>query len=244
MLLGQVFEKHLAEIGEVAQFLWDKGWAEASAGNYSIHLGEINLDDNYLFNKGFKTDLNSSYPSLANHCFLVSTSGSRMREVAHNPGNYTALLHISSSGKQALLYKHKDCSFDPKPTSELDVHLQLHADLVDKNESARCILHAHVTELIALTQFEDMKSEVKINECLSAIHPEYNLFIPEGLAFIPYMESGTLEIAKKTLDLYKSKRVIIWEKHGMLAIEKDLTSAFDLLDLVAKQAGIYLDYIK
>ena len=35
------------------------------------------------------------------------------------------------------------------------------------------------------------------------------------------------------------RRVVLWEKHGCLAVNQTLTEAFDDLDLLAKSARIY-----
>ncbi|MBT3933630.1 MAG: rhamnulose-1-phosphate aldolase [Bacteroidetes bacterium] len=240
MLFGQIIESHFAEISEIAQILWDKGWAEGSAGNYSIYLGEINFDDNYLFGKGIFKKLNASYPSLANHCILLSAAGSRMRNVAKNPELYTGLLHIAEDGESATLYKHNQNPDTITPTSEMEVHLALHNKAQSTNSTMKAILHAHVTEIIAITQHAHLATAEKINSALKNIHPEFALFIPEGIAYVPFMESGNLEIAQHTLQLSENKKAIIWEKHGMITQAKDLNTAFDLMDLVAKQAGIYL----
>jgi rhamnulose-1-phosphate aldolase len=240
MYFQQEIDKHFSDISRVAQYLWEKGWAEASAGNFSIGLGRTDLSQNYLFTETSTVDLKTSYPALAGHSFLISGSGSRMRDVAQDPKEHSLLLHIAEDTQKAHCYHHHTCQSKPKASSELDVHLHLHVCNLEQNRPENCVLHAHVSEVIALTQLEEIRSEENINKLLAAIHPEFRLFIPEGVALIPYMESGTLDIAKKTIELSRGKRSMIWEKHGMICFEKDLNSAFDLMDIVAKQAAIYL----
>ena len=72
------------------------------------------------------------------------------------------------------------------------------------------------------------------------MHPEMSMLIPEGIGFIPFITPGTERIAKATLEKFAEKRVVIWEKHGVFAIGKDCNQAFDLIDIAAKAARIYL----
>ncbi|MBC8342834.1 MAG: rhamnulose-1-phosphate aldolase [Bacteroidetes bacterium] len=238
MLLKQLLEYRLNEIQEIAQIVWDKGWGEGSAGNYSIGLGKIDLKDNYLFHKGKILSLNSSYKSLAEHSLLISARGARMRDVARNAELLTGLLHISKDGMQATYYKHHKQMYDMAPTSEMDVHLALHS--LENKQNTRAVLHAHVTEIIAFTHYPEFKQEENINQALINMHPEFAQFIPEGVGYIPFMTTGNLQIAEKTAKTAREKSAIIWSKHGMVCHGENLTTAFDLMDITAKQADIYL----
>jgi rhamnulose-1-phosphate aldolase len=71
------------------------------------------------------------------------------------------------------------------------------------------------------------------------MHPETLLFMPNGLGFIPYTLAGTENIAMATLRGFEKHKVILWEKHGCMAVGKSLPEAFDNIDILAKSAKIY-----
>ena len=72
------------------------------------------------------------------------------------------------------------------------------------------------------------------------MHPEYNLFLPEGCGFIDYEISGSNELAQKTRSVFSDKNVALWEKHGAIAFGSNLTEALDKIETVAKASRIYL----
>jgi rhamnulose-1-phosphate aldolase len=100
-------------------------------------------------------------------------------------------------------------------------------------------LHAHVTELVALTQLAPFTSEKAVNTLLWGMHPETILFLPDGVGFIPYTIPGTENIAMATLKGFENHKVVLWEKHGCMTVARNLSEAFDNLDILAKSARIY-----
>ncbi|MDD2331442.1 MAG: class II aldolase/adducin family protein, partial [Candidatus Cloacimonetes bacterium] len=72
------------------------------------------------------------------------------------------------------------------------------------------------------------------------ILPELYIYLPEGIAFANYAPPGSERLRDESLKVLANKKVIIWEKHGILAFGKDLDEAFDYLEIVNKVAGIYL----
>ncbi len=101
------------------------------------------------------------------------------------------------------------------------------------------LLHAHVTELIALTHIREFCSSEALNRLLWGMHPESYLFIPGGLAFIPYDLPGTTDIALASALALQDHSIAIWEKHGVLATGTSVAVAFDNIDLLATSAHIY-----
>ncbi len=222
-------QETLREMAEVAGVLWERGWAERNAGNMS-KLVRGRDGEMVRWRDG---EVESGQ---VQHLFLVSASGCRMRELAKDPGGNVCVLGVDDDGQAEVL---SDDNGKLKPTSELPTHLAIQQMLIRKNAPEKAVLHTHVTELIALTQIEQFKSEDAINQMLWGMHPETKLFIPDGVGFIPYTLPGTRHIGELTRKCFESHQVVIWEKHGCMAIGVSLTEAFDLIDILAKSARIW-----
>ena len=229
-------EKTVTEIAETARYIWEKGWAERNAGNLSMNITglgspvELEKVDNSIIRP-----MPLSLPSLASQVLLVTNTGSRMRDLAKNPWDYLCLIKVDSSGTRFRQWPDKGCA----PSSELPTHLAVHNMLIQINSTATVLLHAHVTELIALTHINKFCSTEALNRLLWSMHPESHLFIPQGLAFIPYDLPGTSDIAFASSLALQDHSVAVWEKHGVLTTGKSVPDAFDTLDLLSKAARIY-----
>jgi rhamnulose-1-phosphate aldolase len=224
------------EMAAVSEYLWHKGWAERNAGNMSVNVTAY-ISQQEDQDNGTEYKLDQAYPGLENQYLLLSGSGTRMRDLARKPAKNICLIRITNGGKYYNLYNSESSSL--MPTSELPTHLSIHEKLISEGRKEKALLHTHVNELIALTQIADYTNKKAINKLLLSMHPETLLFIPEGIGFVPYTLPGTKEIANKTLEALSKHRVIIWEKHGCLAIGEDLFEAFDQIDILAKSANIF-----
>ena len=158
-----------------------------------------------------------------------------MRDLAKNPWNHFCVLKIDASGTHFKQWPEKN----QETTSELPTHLTVHDMLIRTKSTAKALLHTHATELIALTQIREFCSAEALNQLLWSMHPETILFVPKGLGFISYEISGNSGIADETAKTLEHHTVALWEKHGILAIGKTVTDAFDSIDLLAKSAKIY-----
>lgn len=228
-----------AEMAEVASLLWQKGWAEASGGNISVNVTEFYPAIRMDFRTYPMIPLEVKYPALAHHHIFITAKGSRMRTFAKDPGKGICLIKLSKKGDfYQVLYEDQA---DPLvPSSELPSHLAIHNHLVKKGSEDKAIVHTHSHELVALTHDKELKDETRLNRILLTMHTETAYFIPEGIGYVPIEKPGSQELAKATLKALKKHRVILWEKHGCLAIGKDVNEAFDRIDLMAKAAKIYL----
>lgn len=72
------------------------------------------------------------------------------------------------------------------------------------------------------------------------MQPEGIVMFPEGLGFIPYLRTGSVELALETANCARKKKAVIWEKHGILAIADEAEKAFDLLETIAGSFKLYL----
>ncbi|MCX6303684.1 MAG: rhamnulose-1-phosphate aldolase [Bacteroidetes bacterium] len=242
---NDIFQKNelaaeFLQISAIAQILWDRGWAERNAGNFSINVTglfttkELDCLSFYPF-----FPLVKQYPDLARTLFLLSGTGTRMRDMANNPVENVCFVYVNESGSAYHLIDENPGDTSARPTSELPTHLAIQQQLLQKKSPDKVVLHAHVTELIALTQLAQFTSEKAVNSLLWGMHPETILFLPDGVGFIPYTIPGTESIAMATLKGFENHKVVLWEKHGCMTVARTLSEAFDNLDILAKSSKIY-----
>lgn len=219
------------EISEVTQLLHQKGWAEKNAGNFSIMI-----EDEIVFKDYYKShQLVEFYPKLAGNIFLVSGKGMRMRDITKSPSDKTILIKISENGDSYITINDKQVF----PTSELQTHLAIHNMIAERASNEKAVIHTHVNELIALTHIKEFCEQDSLNNLLWQMHPETIMFVPNGVAFVPFELPGSAKIAAKTVDALKNHQIAIWEKHGVFSIAPNLNDCYDLIDIVAKSAEIY-----
>ena len=57
---------------------------------------------------------------------------------------------------------------------------------------------------------------------------------------MPYALPSSVALAEATLEQIKTHDVVLWEKHGTVAVGTDIMDAFDQTDVLNKAATIYL----
>ena len=77
-------------------------------------------------------------------------------------------------------------------------------------------------------------------ELLWSMIPETKAFCPRGLGIVPYQLPGSVELAEATIRELSDYDVVMWEKHGVFAVDTDITAAFDQVDVLNKSALIYM----
>lgn len=221
------------EFRAVAEVLYVKGWAEASAGNMSLRLsvlpeaiGKLAPDPQRIqITTLDMTDLIGDY-------FLVTGSGTRMRDIANEPGKGLCLIKILDDRRFWLL------DGNDKLSSEWPTHAGLHALFKENRNGERAVVHCHPLSLIALSHI--FSSEKEMNERLFRLQNETLLFVPEMLGLIPYAVTGSKSLAKASKEKLKKFRLALWDKHGVIASGKSLNQALDRIEVVEKAAAIYL----
>ena len=127
------------------------------------------------------------------------------------------------------------------PTSELPSHLAVHDYLLAKGSPYRASLHTHPIELVALTHSKKWMEKDVATRMLWSMIPETKAFCPRGLGMVPYLLPSSVELADATLrTLDEGYDVVMWEKHGVFAVDTDIMSAFDQVDVLNKSALIYI----
>jgi rhamnulose-1-phosphate aldolase len=234
------------DIARVAEILWQRGWAERNAGNISVNLTPSNIEhpdagiQDTLFASSPEIPLETPVPDLDGDILAVTGTGTRMRDLARDPLPAICFVRVGTGGLSFQSYCKGNGRALLLPTSELPTHLAIQSLLKQGRSCFTTVLHAHATELIALTHLPQFTDEAALNELLFSMHPEISMFLPNGAGLVPFMTPGNETIAQATLKSFRDHDVVIWEKHGAMAIGGSPSEAFDAIDLVAKAAKIYL----
>lgn len=229
-----------AQLGRVAQYLWERGWAERNAGNFSVNItGFFQPKELERLTAWSFFPYPGGFPGLAGQLLIISGTGTRMRDMAVNPADHICFLYVAGSGDVFHTISVRSDGAPVFPTSELTTHLSIHEQLAEQKKGSKVILHAHVTEVIALTQIALFQSAEAINRLLCGMHPEISQYLPDGVGFVPYTLAGTERMAAETLRGLAGHQAVIWDKHGCIAVSRDPEDAFDTLDLIAKAIRIF-----
>ncbi|MCX6269725.1 MAG: rhamnulose-1-phosphate aldolase [Bacteroidetes bacterium] len=230
----------LAEITRVGRYLWHKGWAERNAGNISVRITGILKEATFDRIAAPELPLSNPFPELAGEIFIMTGTGKRMRDIYTDPFNNTLIIHIEKGGTAYRVISHSiDTLGDLRPTSELSSHLNIHLFLRNNRPNSKVVVHTHPGELIALTHHPDLKNEKVINQLIWSMHPEAIVVLPKGVGLVPYTLTGSHSLGVVTLKALENHDVVLWEKHGCLAVGQGVEEAFDLIDVVSKSADIY-----
>jgi len=127
-----------------------------------------------------------------------------------------------------------------RPTSELPSHLSVHNYLIANGSPYKASLHTHPIELIALTHSKKYLEKDVATNLLWSMIPETKAFCPRGLGIVPYKLPSSVEMAEATIQELADYDVVMWEKHGVFAVDCDIMQAFDQVDVLNKSAQIYI----
>ena len=230
-----------AEIGrvaEVAGYLWQKGWAERNGGNITVNITEW-VDDamRALPALGEAHPIGKALPHLEGCWFYCKGTQKRMRDLARAPMANGSVIRILPGCTRYEIVADAPVL----PTSELPSHLAVHDYLLAKGSPCRASLHTHPIELVALTHSRKWLAKDAATRMLWSMIPETKAFCPRGLGMVPYMLPSSVGLAEATIrTLDEDYDVVMWEKHGVFAVDTDIMSAFDQVDVLNKAAQIYL----
>ena len=160
-----------------------------------------------------------------------------MRDLAQRPMDNGSIIRITDD------CAHYEIVADSpvKPTSELPSHLAVHNYLIGKGSTYKASLHTHPIELVAMSHNPEFLKKDVLTNLLWSMIPETKAFAPRGLGIVPYMLPSSNELADATIKAIDDNYdVVMWEKHGVFAVENDIMSAFDQVDVLNKSANIYM----
>ncbi len=234
-----MLEPFIAAIAEVGQMAWHKGWAERNAGNISVNLtDEISVPARMLRTCA-RVARAFSPENIAGACILVTRTGSRFRDIARSPRENLLLVRIADKlDGYHILWGGAGAA--ARPTSELAAHVGIHSYMRRHGQPHRAVVHTHPTELIVLTHTHRFQSERRLTRMVWSMHPETKIFIADGLGYTRYIMPGSDRLAQATIEELSNHRLVLWEKHGCIAVGPDVLEAFDLIDTANKAAQIYL----
>ena len=225
-------------VAEVAGYLWQKGWAERNGGNITVNVTEwVDEGIRALPAIGAPRPIGKVLPHLKGCWFYCKGTGKRMRDLARDPmGNGSVIRILPDCAHYEIV-----ADAPVAPTSELPSHLAVHDYLLAKGSPYRASLHTHPIELVALTHSKKWLEKDAATRMLWSMIPETKAFCPRGLGMVPYMLPSSVELADATIRaIDEDYDVVMWEKHGVFAVDMDVMDAFDQVDVLNKAAQIYI----
>jgi rhamnulose-1-phosphate aldolase len=237
IMLNERLQRTVADMAAAAGYTWEKGWGARNGGNISVDVTEA-VPDVRDWNQCPRIPMAIDLPELAGRFLLVTTTGSRFRELAREPQESILLVRIAEKlDSYQILWG--GAGPHSRPTAEFISHLKIHALLRRNNAPEKAVLHSHPGELIALTHLKDYGQE-SFQRFLWATHVSVKFFLPEGVGMAPYQAGGSEELADVTVELFRDHTAVLWEKHGCTTVGNDASDAFDLMDLLNSAAHVFL----
>ncbi|MBQ8454562.1 MAG: rhamnulose-1-phosphate aldolase [Bacteroidaceae bacterium] len=235
--MNSELNKEIQKVAEVAGYLWQKGWAERNGGNITVNVTEY-VDDEMRALPAISEPLQigKTLPHLKGCYFYCKGTGKRMRDLARWPMQNGSIIRILDDCASYVIIADEPVM----PTSELPSHLSIHDYLIATGSSYKASLHTHPIELVAMSHTNKFLDSEKLTRLLWSMIPETLAFAPLGLGVVPYAMPGSLDLADATLEQIKDFDVVLWEKHGTVAVGTDIMDAFDQTDVLNKAATIYL----
>lgn len=176
-------------------------------------------------------------PNLKGCWFFCKGTQKRMRDLARRPMDNGSIIRITDDCAHYEIVADNPV----KPTSELPAHLAVHNYLIGKGSGYKASLHTHPIELVAMSHNPEFLKKDVLTNLLWSMIPETKAFAPCGLGIVPYMLPSSNELADATIKAIDDNYdVVMWEKHGVFAVENDIMSAFDQVDVLNKSANIYM----
>lgn len=216
---------------------YKNGWHERNGGNLSYRIKDEEVLSIKKYLKETKwIDLGANVPGLKNEYFLVSVSGSYMRNMASDPESCLCIIKVNETGDKYMpLWGLKNGG---RPTSELPSHL-LNLQVVKErtNGEYRIVYHCHATNLIALTFVLPLNNK-DFTRNLWEMSTECSIVFPMGVGVLHFMVPGGHEIAVETSKLMEKYDVVVWAHHGLFVTGKDFDDTYGLAETVEKAATI------
>lgn len=227
----------IGQVAEVAGYLWQKGWAERNGGNITVNVTEL-ADDGIraLPPLGDPTPLGMTLPHLKGCYFFCKGTDRRMRDLARRPMENGSLIRIGEDGASYAIVADRPV----RPTTELPSHLAMHEQMIAAGNGYTAAIHTHPIDLVAMTHHPAFLEKDVLTRLLWSMIPETRAFCPKGLGIVPYCLPGSMELAEATVRALRDYDVVMWEKHGVCAVGRDVMEAFDQIDVLSKSAQIYL----
>lgn len=218
---------------------WAQGWHERNGGNASYRLTseDVAAARSLLrYDARAWTSLDVDVPALSGEAFLVTATGSFMRNVADDPASTLGIVEVSEAGDAYRVL----CGFDGggHPTSEFAGHLLIHAARMQASGgAARVVYHAHPASVIALTHVLPLDAGA-FSRALWGAMTECVMVFPEGVGVVGCEVPGSLELARASAVQMQRRRAVVWAFHGLLSTGDTFDDAFGRMHAIVKAADI------
>ena len=230
-------KEEVYKVAEVAGYLWQKGWAERNGGNITVNVTE-GVDDEIrvLPPISERQPIGAVLPHLKGCYFYCKGTNKRMRDLARCPMDNGSIIRICDDCASYEIIADQPV----RPTSELPSHLSVHNYLISKGSPYKASVHTHPIELVAMSHSPKFLEKDVATKLLWSMIPETKAFCPRGLGIVPYTLPGSVELADATIAELDDYDVVMWEKHGVFAVDVDVMATFDQVDVLNKSALIYI----
>lgn len=248
LLADEYIGLEISDLLEIGSLLWQKGWAEANAGNVSLRFPDTLSGNTQALLKQV-IDSSSNYNGINIidiTWFLVSASGSRYRQFKFRGFDNFVLIGIHQFKDNDLDKSEFICYPQTrKPTSEWQTHRLVQQWLSNNRSSDKVVMHTHLTDWITLSNLPDYSiDQGKFIKDLIKYLPELEIYLPNGIALTKYAPPGSATLALETLSAIHQSNAIIWEKHGVVVTAESINQAFDYIEVLSKAAAIYFSVSK
>ena len=224
-------------VAELTGYLWQQGCAERNGGNITVNITEF-VDDEIKAMPAIAPvkQIGKVLPNLKGKYFYAKGTGKRMRDLARFPMENGSIIRICDDCASYEIIADEPVM----PTSELPSHLALQDYLLSTGSCYKATLHTHPIELVAMSHIKRFLKGNEMTKVLWSMIPEALAFAPLRIGSVPYGMRGSIELADATLEQIKKHDVVMWEKHGTVAVGTDIMDAFDQTDVLCKAANIYM----
>ena len=230
-------KKALDSVAEVAGYLWQKGWAERNGGNLTLNITEYVDDEMRAMTAISKVlPIGVTLPNLKGCYFYCKGTGKRMRDLARDPMSAGSIVRIMDDCASYEIIADAVIV----PTSEISSHLAIQDYMLECGSGYKATLHTHPIELVAMSHSNEFLNSEHLTQVLWSMIPETLAFAPLGIGVVPYALPSSTELVAPTLEQIKRYDVVLWEKHGTVAVGPDMMEAFDQTDVLNKAANIYM----
>lgn len=225
------------KVAEVAGYLWQKGWAERNGGNITVNITEhIDEEIKALPAISDVKQIGVTLPYLKGCYFYCKGTNKRMRDLARDPMQNGSIIRILDDCASYVIIADEPVM----PTSELPAHLSVHNWFIETGKPYKASVHTHPIELVAMSHCRKFLEKDILTNLLWSMIPETKAFCPRGLGITTYELPGSNALADATIDALSDYDVVMWEKHGVFAVDTDVMAAFDQIDVLNKSALIYI----
>ncbi|WP_165173418.1 rhamnulose-1-phosphate aldolase [Adlercreutzia sp. ZJ242] len=230
---------------------WERGWHERNGGNASYRLTEGEAEHVRALHAGEPgawAPLGVEAPEVAGALFLVTATGSFMRNVADDPSRALGIVEVDGAGGAWRTL----CGFSGggRPTSEFAGHLLIHAARLQAHDAGECgapaaradeprvLYHAHPVPVIALTKVLPPDARI-LTRALWRAMTECVMVFPEGVGCVGLEVPGSLELARASAEQARRHAAVIWAHHGLLSTGATFDDAFGRMHAIVKAAEIH-----